>query len=73
MLNEILSKPLTKFSTAGLIGSVILDSLSSKFITRPAALIPFWKLGAKAKACAADEEPIMRVCADLKSFFILAF
>lgn len=34
-------------------------------MTRPAALIPFWKLGANANACAAEDDPINRVWADL--------
>lgn len=56
---------LTKSLVTGSWGSVILDSLFSNETTRPAALIPFWKLGAKAKACAADEAPNRRAWADL--------
>lgn len=51
---------------AGLSGSVILDVLFNKCMMRPAALIPFWKLGANANAWAEELAPNKRACADLE-------
>lgn len=56
---------LTKLLAAGLVGSWILEFLCNSTMIRPAALIPFWKLGANAMAFAAVDAPISKACTDL--------
>lgn len=50
---------------------MILDSFLSSMMTRPAALIPFWKLGANESACAAEDAPMRSTCADLQSSYYI--